>query len=61
VRAFQEIAASLSLLAMTTNRGMPSSLDGLDGSTAVIEVAFGKASQRIMDFPIDLDPLADKA
>ena len=30
-------------------------------STAVIEVSFGKASQRIVDFPINLDPLAYKA
>ena len=30
-------------------------------SSAVIEVSFGKASQRIVDFPINLDPLAYKA
>jgi len=36
-------------------------LGGALPSTAVIEVSFGKASQRIVDFPIDLDPLAHKA
>ena len=29
-------------------------------SSAVIEVSFGKASQRIVDLPIDLDPLVHK-
>jgi hypothetical protein len=36
-------------------------LGGALASTAVIEVSFGKAFHRIVDFPIDLDPLAHKA
>jgi hypothetical protein len=36
-------------------------LGGALPSTAVIEGSFGKASQRIVDFPIDFDPLAHKA
>jgi hypothetical protein len=36
-------------------------LGGALPSTTVIEVSFGKASQRIVDFPINLDPLAHKA
>ena len=35
-------------------------LDGALPSTAVIEVSFGEASERIVDLPIDLDPFARK-
>jgi len=36
-------------------------LGGALPSSAVIEVSFGKTSQRVVDFSIDLDPLAQQA